>query len=76
MKAYLDENGKLVTVGYEPIRTACWVDEGRAIPEAWQELRAASSLAAIEAALVRLIALENNAANLARWEQLQREVSG
>ena len=36
----------------------------------------AVDLAAIEAALVRLTALEDNAANLARWEQLQREVSG
>lgn len=30
----------------------------------------------LDAALVRLIALENNAANLERWEQLQRELSG
>lgn len=30
----------------------------------------------VAAALVRLTALEDNAANLARWEQLQREVGG
>lgn len=30
----------------------------------------------LDAALVRLIALENNAANLERWEQLQRDLSG
>lgn len=30
----------------------------------------------VAAALVRLTALEDNAANLARWEQLQREVAG
>lgn len=30
----------------------------------------------LAAALVRLIVLEDNAANLARWEQLQRELGG
>lgn len=30
----------------------------------------------VAAALVRLTVLEDNAANLARWEQLQRDVCG
>lgn len=39
--AYLDDNGKFVFIGYEKLRTACWVDANdRAIPEAWKPLYA------------------------------------
>ncbi len=36
--AYLDENDKFVFIGYEKLRTACWVDGNDAIPDAWKPL--------------------------------------
>ena len=42
--AYLDENGKFVFIGYEKLRTACWVDgNDRAIPDTWRPVHAEQS---------------------------------